>query len=132
MCLDNLGNSVVVELKKGQTPRETAAQALEYASWVKGLSHDDITAIADKYLKEVESGSLKETFLQRLGVELPDELNQEHRSLILAEAIDDRTERIVRYLADIDVPINVATVQHFEDDGRRFLARGVSGRTRKG
>ncbi len=123
LCLDNLGNSVVVELKKGQTPRETAAQALEYASWVKGLSHDDITAIADKYLKEVGSGSLKEAFLQRLGVELPDELNQEHRSLILAEAIDDRTERIVRYLADIDVPINVATVQHFEDDGRRFLAR---------
>lgn len=123
LCLDNLGNSVVVELKKGQTPRETAAQALEYASWVKNLSYDDITAIAEKYLKEIGSGSLKEAFLQRFGVEVPDELNQEHRSLILAEGIDDRTDRIVRYLAEIDVPINVATVQHFEDNGRRFLAR---------
>ena len=32
LCLDNLGNTVVVELKRGQTPRETAAQALDYAS----------------------------------------------------------------------------------------------------
>ena len=124
LCMDNLGNSVVVELKKGQTPRDTAAQALEYASWVKDLSYDDIAAIADEYLKQLGSGSLKEAFLQRFGVEVPDEINQEHRSLILAEAIDDRTDRIVRYLADIEVPINVATVQHFEDsDGRRLVAR---------
>ena len=43
LCLDNIGDTVVVELKRGQTPRDTAAQALEYASWVRGLSHDDIT-----------------------------------------------------------------------------------------
>ena len=35
LCLDSAGDTVVVELKKGQTPREVAAQALDYASWVK-------------------------------------------------------------------------------------------------
>ena len=120
LCLDNIGDTVVVELKRGQTPRDTVAQALEYASWVKGLSPENITEIADKYLKEIGSRPLKEAFKERFDVEVPDDLNQEHRSLIMAESIDDR---IARYLADIGVPINVATVQHFEDDGRRFLAR---------
>ena len=44
---------VVVELKRGQTPRDTAAQALEYASWVRGLAHDDITEIADSHFQKV-------------------------------------------------------------------------------
>ena len=124
LCLDNVGDTVIVELKKGQTPRDTAAQALEYASWVKHLSPEDITEIADKYLKEAGLNSLKEAFKERFGVEVPDELNQEHRSLIMAESIDDRTDRIVRYLDDMDVPINVVTVQHFQgSNGRLLLAR---------
>ena len=124
LCLDNIGDTVVVELKRGQTPRDTAAQALEYASWVKDLSHERITEIADEYLKEIGSSPLKEAFKERFGVEVPDELNQEHRSLIMAESIDDRTDRIVRYLDDMDVPINVVTVQHFQgSNGRRLLAR---------
>ena len=62
LCLDKVGDTVVVELKKGQTPRETAAQGLEYAFWVKDLSHERITEIADEYLSKVGSGSLAEAF----------------------------------------------------------------------
>ena len=124
LCLNNLGNTVVVELKRGQTPRDTVAQGLEYASWVKQLSPENITEIADKYLRETGSSPFKEAFKERFGVKVPDELNQEHRSLILAESIDDRTDRIVRYMDDMDVPINVATVQYFQgSNGRRLLAR---------
>ena len=36
LCMDGDGNLVVVELKRGQTPRDVAAQALEYSSWVDG------------------------------------------------------------------------------------------------
>ena len=32
LCLDPTGALVVVELKKGKTPREVTAQALDYAS----------------------------------------------------------------------------------------------------
>ena len=55
---------------------------------------------------------------------LPDELNQGHRCLIVAESVDASTDRIVRYLAEIGVPVNVATVQHFLDaNGRELLAQ---------
>ena len=38
--------------------------------------------------------------------------------------MDDSTERIVRYLSSMNVPINVATVQHFRDaNGRSLLAQ---------
>ena len=55
---------------------------------------------------------------------MPGELNLGHRSLIVAESMDASTERIVRYLSGMSVPINVATVQHFKDEnGRRILAQ---------
>ena len=122
LCLDNIGDTVVVELKRGQTPRDTAAQALEYASWVRGLSHDDILEIADNHFQNADS--LKMAFEERFETKLPDELNLGHRMLVVAGSIDARTERIVRYLSDMNVPINLATVQHFRDgEGRSFLAQ---------
>ena len=122
LCMDGEGNLVVVELKRGQTPRDVTSQALEYSSWVKDLEFDEIKGIADSY--PGLSGTLETAFREKFGSELPDELNQGHRCLIVAESVDASTDRIVRYLAEMGVPINVATVQHFEDaNGRELLAQ---------
>ncbi len=122
LCMDARGDLVTVELKKGRTPREVTAQALDYASWVKDLSFDEITNIAERYPKL--GGELATAFEARFGDRLPETLNQKHRSLIVAEAMDESTERIVRYLTDLNVPINVATVQHFTTaDGKSVLAQ---------
>lgn len=122
LCLDSSGDTVVLELKKGQTPRDVAAQALDYASWVKDLSHEQLTSIAEDYLSD--SDSLDSAFQERFERPLPSELNLGHRSLVVAESMDSSTERIVRYLSDMNVPINVATVQHFKDTaGRSMLAQ---------
>jgi len=37
LALDMEGNVVVLELKKGKTPREVVAQLLDYGSWVRDL-----------------------------------------------------------------------------------------------
>ena len=122
LCLDSAGDTVVVELKKGKTPRDVVAQVLDYASWVRGLSPEEIATIADSYLKNPDS--LTSAFQERFEKPLPDELNLGHRSLIVAESMDDSTERIVRYLSSMNVPINVATIQHFKDrTGRSILAQ---------
>ena len=125
LCIDRAGNLVVTELKKGRTPRDVTAQTLEYASWIKGLAFDDVANIANKYLKQKNpDNSLESAFMERFETKLPDDLNLGHRSLIVAESFDTSTERIVRYLAELGVPINVATVQHFRDKGgREFLAQ---------
>lgn len=122
LCLDSAGDTVIVELKKGKTPREVTAQALDYASWVKNLSYEQLSEIADGYFGS--ENSLASEFQNKFREELPSELNLNHRSLVVAEEIDTSTGRIVRYLSDLKVPINVVTVQHFRDkDGRELLAR---------
>ena len=122
LCMDQDGNLVVVELKRGKTPRDVTSQTLEYSSWVKELEFDEITSIADSY--PGISGTLETAFQEKFGTELPEQLNQAHRALIVAESVDASTDRIVRYLAEMRVPINVATVQHFEDaNGRELLAQ---------
>lgn len=122
LCLDSAGDLVVVELKKGESPRTVTAQVLDYASWAKNLRDDDIRGIASSY-RQIE-GSLEEAFDTKFDQPLPNELNLTHRSLIVAEAMDAGTERIVRYLSDLGVPVNVATVQHFKaENGLEMLAQ---------
>ena len=122
LCLDSAGDTVVVELKRSLTPREVTAQALDYASWVEGLSSKDIMDKADEYFKNSDSLALE--FQKRFEQELPSELNLGHRTLVVAEEIDSVTERIVRYLSNRGVSIYAVTVQHFKDkDGREMLAQ---------
>ena len=123
LCLDSAGDTVVVELKKGRTPREVTAQALDYASWVRDLPRERLADIADEHFGE--SDSLDAAFHEQFEKPLPDELNLDHRSLIVAESMDASTERIVRYLSSLNVPINVATVQHFLDRNDRSLLAQV-------
>ena len=124
LCIDKVGDVVVIELKKGRTPREVTAQTLDYASCVKNLKTDELTRIAEDYFKSRSLGSLERVFQAKFYRELPEVLNTNHRSIIVAEELDASTKRIIDYLADLKVPLNLLTVQHFQaDDGRRMLAR---------
>ncbi len=121
LCVDKNGCTVVIELKKGRTPRDVTAQTLDYASWAKGLSRDRLTKIARKYLssRTVSTDSLTTAFRKKFGEELPDRLNRSHRSIIVVgvvdvskKAVDPGTERIVNYLAGLGVPLSYQRVQY--------------------
>jgi hypothetical protein len=110
----------VIELKRDKTPRDVIAQALDYGSWVRTLSHDEIADICLQH----RNRHLEEVFADRFGATLPDVINQEHHLVIVASALDAGTERIVTYLsAEYGVRINVLFFQHFSDEGRTYLAR---------
>ena len=101
---------MIVELKRDRTPREVTAQALDYASWVAGLSNDEVTEIANQNL----GGDLEEEFRKKFEAELPETLNADHKILVVGSVIDSSTERIMRYLSDAHgVNINAATFHHF-------------------
>ncbi|MFF4989505.1 endonuclease NucS domain-containing protein [Streptosporangium saharense] len=118
--IDGDGTLHVLELKRGRTPREVVAQILDYASWVKNLSHDDVLAI---YGASRQESPFETAFSALFGVSPPDELNADHRLTIVAHDADPATERIVSYLSSFAVPVNVAFFRYFEDEGRRYLAR---------
>ena len=114
---------VLIELKRDRTPREVVAQALDYASWVERLEPADVAAIYRNY-----SGGedLAVAFESRFGQPLPeDELNAGHSIVIVASELDAASERIVQYLADRDVPVNVLFFRVFnvDDGGDQLLSR---------
>ena len=123
LCLDLAGDLVIVELKRDKTPREVTAQVLDYASWAVDLSNERVRSIADAYLAKV--GWLESAFRQRFRVELPETLNGDHRMLVVGSAIDESSERIIKYLSDTHgLNINAALFQYFRfPDGDELLAR---------
>lgn len=115
------GSLVLIELKRGRTPREVVAQALDYASWVETLSADKILHIYSRFSK---NGNLTEDFKKRFGSDLDEEsLNQSHQIILVASELDDATERIINYLNARDIAINVIFFQVFKHGDDRFLSR---------
>lgn len=121
--MDEVGDLVIIELKRDKTPREITAQVLDYAAWVEDLSGEDVIEIADDYMRA--DGGLEAVFKAQFGHDLPDNLNEDHRMMIVASEIDSKSERIINYLSERHgVSINAVTFQHFKDDhDNSFLAR---------
>jgi hypothetical protein len=123
LCIDSRGDLAILELKRDQTPRDTVAQALDYASWARDLSRDAVCSIANDYLRN--EGGLEEAFRAAFKAPLPDVLNDSHRIFIVASSMDASTERIVRYLSEAhNVGINVAEFKYYRDAaGTEYLSR---------
>src|SRR6185369_996096 len=67
---------------------------------------------------------LEQSFDDAFGISLPEELNQEHKLIVVASELDPSTERIISYLADnYGVPINAVFFRFFRDNGADYLAR---------
>lgn len=123
LCLNRQGSIIILELKRDKTPREVVAQSLDYASWIKTLSYEDLVTLADGYLSP--SRTLETAFVERFGTELPETLTEDHQIIIVAAEIDSSSERIIRYLSETyGVRINAATFQFFSSgQDRELLAR---------
>jgi hypothetical protein len=88
---------------------------------VETLRAEDIAAIYGRF---APGRSLSEDFRQRFGQTLDeDALNQNHQIIIVAASLDDSTERIVAYLSDRDIPINVLCFQVFTHGTEQLLSR---------
>jgi Endonuclease NucS len=121
LAMDMSGNLSIIELKKSKTPREVVAQLLDYASWAKSLSYEEISAI---YSDKNPGKKLEEGFDDAFGSSLPEQINQRHEMIVVASELDTSTERIINYLTDnYGVPINAVFFRFFRDDDRDYLAR---------
>lgn len=115
------GALVLIELKRDRTPREVVAQAIDYACWVEGLEGDTIAAI---YQRFKPGRDLAADFLARFGQPLDEEtLNDSHQIVIVATHLDESSERIVNYLNERNIAINVLCFQIFDAGGQQLLSR---------
>ncbi len=120
LAVNSIGNLVVIELKKNRTPREVVAQILDYASWVEGLTYDQIIAL---YAENHKGQAFDQAFSEKFENELPEKLNEEHRLIVVASELDNSTERIINYLSAYGVPINAVFFRYFKDGNNEYITR---------
>jgi len=121
MGVDETGRVHIVELKKDRTPRDVVAQILDYGSWARRLTLEEVRAI---YAEHHPDEELDDGFAQRFGVPLPDVFNVDQQLTIVASELDPTSDRIVEYLAEgYGVPVNAVFFRHFADGDHDYLAR---------
>lgn len=115
------GALVLIEIKRNRTPREVVAQALDYAGWVQALNSVDVAEIYERF---APGKSLNVEFKKYFGHDLDeDSLNNSHPIVIVAGSLDDSTERIINYLSEREVAINVLCFQVFAHGDEQFISR---------
>ncbi len=121
LAIDSEGRCVIIELKRGRTPRDIVAQALDYTSWVAELSDPDVRDL----IARSHGHSFPEAYRGRFGdVNVPEQLNTDQRMLIVGTEVDDATTRIVEHITrKWGADINVVVLSYFVVGEQKILAR---------
>lgn len=128
LAMNELGELVIVELKRDKTYRDVISQVLDYATWVKDLTYDEINSILSRHsAKDANSNDIGELYSARFNKDAEDvEFNSDHKMIIVGSEIDESTVRIIEYLSNepYSVNINAVNFNYFKDDkGQEFLAQ---------
>lgn len=96
--IDKYGNTVVVELKRDKTPRETVAQLLEYASFIENLDYSQLNEIYQDY--SGEESSLEDYHQQYFQNETDEKVsfNKSTRLVIVAQEISKEIRQTALFL----------------------------------
>ncbi len=125
--MDRQGSLVVVELKRDRTPRETLAQALEYASFAERLKSEQIERIFQKYLSD-ENANLaqyhREYFQLNEGEAVT--FNKEQRMVIIGQVITPEIRQTASFLREQGLRVTCIEFGFFETgDKQRLLSTDI-------
>lgn len=120
--LDRDGNVVVVELKRDRTPRDTIAQALEYASFVERLDIDKLEGILRLYTSNEVLG-LAEHHREYFRLDTSDAVafNKDQRVVVIGQHITSEIKQTASFLRTKGIRITCVEFTFFQADGRNRL-----------
>ncbi|NIA09505.1 MAG: DUF91 domain-containing protein [Nitrospiraceae bacterium] len=112
--IDKIGNTVVVELKRDKTPRETVAQLLEYASFVENLDYSQLNEIYRDY--SGEESNLEDYHQQYFQSESDGSVsfNKSTRLIIVAQEISKEIRQTALFLRKKGIDIYCVEFKYFE------------------
>lgn len=131
--VDSDGRLVLFELKRDRLSMDAVAQIIDYASDLASMSID---ALADRIAEQSGAGGIEkiENFHEwhagkfgedRLDVLLP------LRMFLVGLGVDDRTQRVVKFLKGKGMNISLLTFQGFTQDDKTLLARHMPVETKE-
>jgi DNA-binding HxlR family transcriptional regulator len=125
--VDEDGNLVVFELKRGKLSREAVAQVLDYASFLYDL---DVERLCKHISERSGTGGIDkiedfENWYQENFPTNPEGYTGNPRLVLVGLQVDETTHRMVNFLAEGGLDISLITFHAFKNDGGQFLARQV-------
>ena len=126
--VDTDGRLVVYELKRGTLNRDAVAQVIDYASSLNAMDEDALY----RHISG-RSGNLGIGRIDNFGDWYGDNWSEEGfqslmppRMVLVGMGVDNTTERMVSYMAEVGMDISLLTFYGFVNgDGRTLLARNI-------
>ncbi len=113
LAIDENGNTVIVELKRGKIPRKALAQAIDYASDIESWNIDELDEHCKMYTKTdliefiIENFPLKDINWDDISI------NQTQRILLVGTYITESLERMIHWLSEnYNVLINAEIITY--------------------
>ena len=146
VALDQFGNVVVFELKKGLSGSGSASeesiisQPQQYARALAPFDYDDLNELYQEYRQQVKTDEWKVDSSAVPAEELDDAFeavfgqplksgwfNQQQRLVVLAEEVTDQTAQNARYLQDQGLNLQCQEVRRYDesDTNQSFLVSNV-------
>jgi hypothetical protein len=120
LAINTDGDLIIIELKRRKTSRDIVAQCLDYGTWVHDLNFEEVVDIYKSY----KEANFQKVFSEYFDIPIPEKINNSYQIVIVAESLDDSTERIVQHLNDIHkVNINVVFFNVFIKNGNEYIGR---------
>lgn len=127
LAIDRQGDLVVIELKRNRTPRETLAQALEYASFIQKLGYEQLDEIFRNYAGD-EALNLAQYHRAYFSL-VSDEaivFNNDQRIVIVGQKITPEIRQTSTFLRNKGVRITCLEFTFFKaDGGLRLLSTSI-------
>ena len=114
--IDKTGNTVVIEIKRAELPREVLAQAIDYASNVAEWTVEKLSEICSAYTSKPFQEAFNEAFPD---VDLESvSLNSTQRIVLVGFSIEASLERMVKWLFDsYEVNVNAIVLNYVKTKG---------------
>lgn len=116
--IDKSGNTVIIEIKRVELPREALAQAIDYASNVAEWTAEKLSEIHSSYTSN--SKAFGESFNEAFpDVDLENvNLNSTQRILLVGFSIEASLERMIEWLSDsYEVNVNAIVLNYVKTIG---------------
>ncbi len=128
LALDQIGNCVVIELKRGKRPRTAIAQTLEYAAAVSKLSFAQLERFAHQWFQQqgLEFTSLLAQHSEFFGYELgglqKTAFNRKQRLVLVSEGVDTQVLEVAEYLRSLGVDLTYISYFSYQSPDEILVA----------
>jgi hypothetical protein len=126
LAVDPHGNSVIIELKRGQLKDPVDTQALSYASYISKWRYENFENTSRDYYKKGSDPDYSftneyEIFCQKMGIDEIPELNEDQRIIIIGSDVKDRLGSVALWLRDHSIDIRLIEVHAYKEDNKIYI-----------